>query len=206
MRGLRRGRNKPSPEDLQESTPEANQSAPGAGSVTLVETPPAPASESSQPPGPPSAAESGDVPPTTRPAAETPVSPPAPKVVAGGQTRLRDTISQVATAHAELDNVLPPSSDNRHPRPLRKDSGKVTISAPVASSIKEEPVAHDAGPNQVVETAGAPVEPVQVESETLSAPSLPVDEAVTVNEDQNESAEAKVSTVPLACETPFCIV
>ncbi len=192
MRGLRRGRNKPSPEDVQESTPEANQSAPGAGSVTLVETPPPPPSESSPPPGPPSAAESSEVPPTTRPAAETAVSPPAPKVAAGGQTRLRDTISQVATAHAELDNVLPPSSDNRHPRPLRKDSGKVSISAPVASSIKEESVAHDAGPNQVVETAGAPVEPVQVESGTLSAPSLPVDEAVTVNEDQNESVEAKV--------------
>jgi chromosome partitioning protein len=191
MRGLRRGRNKPSPEDVQESSPEAKQSAPGAGSVTLVETPPPPSPEGSEPPGPPPAAQSTEPPATARPAAETPVSPAPARVTSGGQTRLRDTISQVATAHAELDNVLPPSSDNRHPRPLRKDSGKVTISAPVASSINEEPVVHDARPSEMEETAGTPAEPVRVENGTLSAPSLPVDEAVTVNEDQNEQVEEK---------------
>jgi chromosome partitioning protein len=87
---------------------------------------------------------------------------------------MKETISQVATAHAELDNVLPKTSAKRVPPPLRSDKpGPVTISAPVAAEIegnpepprRPEPEAEQPEPEAEVAAA---VSPAAVEEEATS--------------------------------------
>jgi chromosome partitioning protein len=77
---------------------------------------------------------------------------------------MKETISQVATAHAELDNVLPKKPVRRVPPPLRADkSTSVTISAPVASEFepdpgpRRQPQPEAQQPAPKAETAAAPV-------------------------------------------------
>ncbi len=108
MRGRRRGRNKSSPPDVQNPSPEAVSAPLPTGTVTLVEASPTPEEEPVAPD------------PTLVARIETPTA--TPPGVQGGGTPLKDTISQVATAHAELDNVLPPYG-----------GGPVTIAAPTAA-------------------------------------------------------------------------
>jgi chromosome partitioning protein len=108
MRGRRRGRNKSSPPDVQNPSPEAVSAPLPTGTVTLVEASPTSEEEPVAP----------DPSSVTR--IETPTA--APYGAQGGGTPLKDTISQVATAHAELDNVLPPYG-----------GGPVTIAAPTAA-------------------------------------------------------------------------
>ena len=122
MRGLRRGRNKSAPEDVQDPGPEAQD----AGAVTLVETPP-----------PDSDTDASTEPSTSRRSVDDAeggrsTQPP----IRDGSTPLRKTFSDVATAHAELDNVLPPGPAEPNPRtPPPKPKG-VTIAAPTAASIE----------------------------------------------------------------------
>jgi len=93
VRGRRRGRNKSSPQDVQDPS----SAEPGErGAVTLIGPPP---SDSPDPGGP------GD--------AELPstAEPPSAPAVQSPTRRFRETISDVATAHAELDHVLPPTAE-----------------------------------------------------------------------------------------------
>ena len=118
MRGLRRGRNKSTFEDEQDSGGEEQSSPEAPAAVTLVETPPPIVHEAVTPP---------------LPASDTTVAPPR-TVTSAGSTPFRETISQVATAHAELDNVLPPNVEQTGEVALPR-SGAVTISAPVAGEM-----------------------------------------------------------------------
>ena len=141
MRGLRRGRNKPVFEDEQD--PGDASGAGGPVAVTLVET------------SPPAGAEPSDTPGA---GSQTPVAAPPPG--GSGSTPFWDTISQVATAHAELDNVLPPPPEpNRRTQTAR--SATVTISAPVAAEVEVEPGISDSPPPsaEVSETTPAPAPP-----------------------------------------------
>ena len=163
MRGLRRSRNKFSPDDGQNPEQEAQDPPAGTSAVTLIETPPPPVSEPTAAPRP-----------TVR-VSETPVAAPAsPPLPSGRSTPMKETISQVATAHAELDNVLPKTSAKRVPPPLRSDKpGPVTISAPVAAEIegnpepprRPEPEAEQPEPEAEVAAA---VSPAAVEEEATS--------------------------------------
>jgi chromosome partitioning protein len=108
MRGRRRGRNKSSPPDVQNPSPEAVSAPLPTGAVTLVEAAPALQEE--------------PVTPDPTPAARTETPIAVQHSAHSGGTPLKDTISQVATAHAELDNVLPPYG-----------GGPVTIAAPTAA-------------------------------------------------------------------------
>jgi chromosome partitioning protein len=169
MRGLRRSRNKFSPDDGQDPEQEAQEPPVGTGSVTLIETSPPPVSEPTEPSPP--------VPPTVR-VSETPVAPKSPPLPSGRTTPMKETISQVATAHAELDNVLPKTPVKRVPPPLRTDKPTpVTISAPVAGEI-------DAGPEP---TPARPPEPkaehAEPERDATAAP-------MTVEEEQAPVAVA----------------
>ncbi len=88
----------------------------------------APEPPASEPPGDEADLEP-PLPPTATPVTDWEVlaSTPPP-------TRLRETISDVATAHAELDNVLPPTvttSPDRGPEPGDRDNG-ADATAPVA--------------------------------------------------------------------------
>jgi chromosome partitioning protein len=92
VRGLRRGR-KAAPPDDQAGKETPRQDPNGTGAVRLV--PPAP---------PPQREEVIDPPP-----APAPVKPPAGGGRASHPSGFRETISDVAIAHAELDHVLPPT-------------------------------------------------------------------------------------------------
>jgi chromosome partitioning protein len=129
MRGRRRGRNRSSVQDEQDATPQTD-TAPGGGSVKLVET-----STSLEPEAPLRPEPPPDRPPEP---ATTPVATP-----------MKETSSDVATAHAELDNVLPPTGD----RPVTNGLGAAT---PVAPAVEPE------APALAVVASDAPVEPEPV--------------------------------------------
>jgi chromosome partitioning protein len=102
----------------------------GTGSVTLVETP-APAVTTTPPVAPSS---------VSAPTTEAPMAHPTTSTSSAAlppQRRIEETISDVATAHAELDNVLPP-----------------TAAPPTASPAEEQPEAP--GPERVSDTPVAP--------------------------------------------------
>jgi chromosome partitioning protein len=117
VRGRRRGRNKSSPQDVQDPSSISGSDPSDTGAVTLI--------------GPPSSASpdqgnsAGSPPPELAP--ETPL-PPA---VQSPARRFRETIFDVATAHAELDNVLPPTG--RHPATMARERAEAP--APVASVV-----------------------------------------------------------------------
>jgi chromosome partitioning protein len=102
---------RPSPPDTPDPANDPRSGPERTGSVTLIETPPSPA--------PPSAPEATSPPPAADPSAAS----PEPSTAGGGfdglpaQKRIKETISDVATAHAELDNVLPPNGGSPAPGP-----------------------------------------------------------------------------------------
>ena len=141
MRGLRRGRNKPSTQGDGDPDQESPGEPESTGSVTLVGT--SPLAESAPDPSVP---EPASIPEAVAPNFST-QSPP---------TRFKETISQVETAHAELDNVLPPSVDT----PLDTDSSTGPDGAPPAPPEKNSaPPAAEKAPvtERVSDTPVAPV-------------------------------------------------
>jgi chromosome partitioning protein len=146
MRGRRRGRNRPSLQDEQDPAPETDP-APGAGSVKLVESSTRLEPDTDLRPDPPP-----DPPPDLRP--DPPPDPPQGPVAGQAATRMKETSSDVATAHAELDSVLPPPGDG----PVTNSLGAATPVAPVVEAEEPAPpvVATDAPgePEPVVEVAG----------------------------------------------------
>jgi chromosome partitioning protein len=136
MRGRRRGRNRSSVQDEPNATPQTD-TAPGAGSVKLVEPstslePEAPLRPDPPPDRPDRAPE---------PAATPPITPMNPPV-----TPMTETSSDVATAHAELDSVLPPTGD-------RSVTNGLGAAAPAAPTVKAE------APAPAVVASDSPVEP-----------------------------------------------
>jgi chromosome partitioning protein len=141
MRGRRRGRNRSSVQDEQDATPQTDN-APGGGSVKLVETSTSLEPEAPDPPLRPD-------PPPDRPPESTTTSAATP---------LKETSSDVATAHAELDSVLPPAGDSA----ISNGLGAATPVAPAADSaapapaVEVAPAADSAAPAPAVEVAPAP--------------------------------------------------
>jgi chromosome partitioning protein len=158
MRGRRRGRNRSSPQD---SPVDSGTDTGGDGAVTLIE------------PTPPAPTESRD--------AATPVSsmavdqaPSAPPTVP-----LRSTMSDVAFAHAELDDVLPPT-----------DAGGSGAEHPAADELPDPP--------PVVETARvvSPEETVPEEVPEHTAATPVVVDATS----STELIGAEVTSAPAALE------
>jgi chromosome partitioning protein len=154
VRGRRRGRNRSSPQDLEDPSATARADPSDNGAVTLIHTPPP---FESDPEGP---AES-DAPPATE-------APPPPSADPVQARRFRETISEVATAHAELDNVLPPAAEG--PRADRSGPDPVASAVDHADSVTETidrpaPVATgEAVAEPVVETADKTAPEVQIEA------------------------------------------
>ena len=139
MRGRRRGRNKSLHPDTQGSGSEAVPAPLPTGSVTLVDT---------------------SVPVEIDPiASDDSTGPVSPEVIDrepamglrstshSGGTPLKETISQVATAHAQLDNVLPPHAagtvNTPGPAGGRSGPGKMEHSSPAnRHSAPREPITH----------------------------------------------------------------
>ncbi len=174
MRGRRRGRNRTSPQEPQESTVELGSAPVGTGAVTLVDTPPpAPSATTlSAPPAP-----SGPA-----PEAPTPQSPSTADAAAAAQPpqrRMEDTISDVATAHAELDNVLPP-----------------TAAAPAAPS-PVEPV-QVAGPDRVSDTPVAPLASTVTAKSEASDPGPDIEEPVDGSEATGVISDDSAIDIPTA--------
>jgi chromosome partitioning protein len=102
---------------------------------------------------------------------------------------MKETISQVATAHAELDNVLPKKPVKRVPPPLRTDKpGPVTISAPVAAEIDADPEP----PSHPEPKAGHPEPKV----DAAAAPIAAEEESTPVAVDEEPQAGAALSQAP----------
>src|SRR6202790_3110359 len=104
MRGRRRGRTRPSSQETPDPATDVGSGPVSTGSVTLIETPPSstpPPSDATPPP--PGAAPTAPSPEPSTTGAGGFDGLPAPK-------RIKETISDVATAHAELDHVLPPNA------------------------------------------------------------------------------------------------
>jgi len=174
MRGLRRVRNKSTSEDEQDLGDQNPDAAQVSGAVTLVETPPLADDEP---------AESAE--PT---AGSTPTTPAPAAAAASGSTPFRETISQVATAHAELDNVLPPPGERVAPA-ASGSASSVTISAPIAGALQEEPHSNGASPTEFdVDDSDTPDRPLPGSTE------LPVVEA--------DSAEPEPETAVAVADTP----
>jgi len=169
VRGRRRGRNKPSPQDIQDSSPISRADPSDNGAVTLIHPPPSLESDPEDPAG-------ADAPPAT----EDPLPPSADPAQA---RRFRETVSEVATAHAELDNVLPPvataatGADRSGPDPVAPAVEK-------GDSVRET-VGHPAP----VATGPAVVEP-EIESADEAGPAVEIDAAEQAVEPQAASANA----------------
>jgi chromosome partitioning protein len=151
VRGRRRGRNRSLPQDVQDP------SASGAdsnehGAVTLIGTAPVPGPEQGDSAAAPSE-------PTSVPAGQSPAR------------RFRETISDVATAHAELDNVLPPTvhqprethrAHAEDPSPVAPvvehvDSVAETVEAPAGGVAPVDPM--PAAPQPSIKPATEPDQP-----------------------------------------------
>jgi chromosome partitioning protein len=148
MRGRRRGRNKSLPQDVQDpSLGAGSDSNDHHGAVTLLGPPPPVEVEEGVSPGSE---------PESAPAA------PPPPVNQSPARRFRETISEVATAHAELDNVLPPTGD-RSPtgEMLRPETESSSPVVPVAVRV-----------DSVTETLEAAVPVDTPPAEPLSAPAV----------------------------------
>ncbi len=133
MRGRRRGRNRSSSPESEQAS-ETGSSPVGTGSVTLIQSP-SPSTESPEAPPPPSG--------------QQPASPTPP----GGapqQRNIEETISDVVTAQAELDNVLTPS-----PPVSQRPSYEPAEPPSEIERVSDTPVAPEAIP---VTTHAAPQE------------------------------------------------
>jgi len=164
VRGRRRGRNKSSPQDVQDPSPTSRADPSDNGAVTLIHTPPPLEAD-------PVGAADPDVLPTTG-VPPTPADPvPA--------SRFRETISEMATAHAELDNVLPPASAAQRPDRSATD--------PVAPVIERaDSVTETIERPAPVATGKAVAEPV-VESADLVTPAAESEADGEVGEPQAAS-------------------
>ena len=166
MRGRRRGRKGSSPQDAQDPGSQPPVETTGTGAVTLVETPPPSAPAPTPPPPPP------PPPPAAAPVpADRGVAP-----VVQPQRRMRETISDVATAHAELDNVLPPPPKTSTVRSDAPVSGSVVTGekSEARQRVSDTPVAPAPRP---AEPAPRNEEPITPPADTASAgprPSAPI--------------------------------
>jgi len=188
MRGRRRGRNRTSPQDPPESGTEPGSAQVGTGSVTLIETPP-----------PAESANPASTPPTTSvPASGTPVTPssPAAGTVSAAQPpqrRIEETISDVATAHAELDNVLPPAAATQlaqapgEPTPV---SGPERVGDTPVAPLSSTTAAQEPEPEPEVEM----VEPV--ESSDAAVPASPASVIEQVSRPPDPSSPEVVELPP----------
>jgi chromosome partitioning protein len=193
MRGRRRGRNRSSPQDPPESTTASGPAPVGTGAVTLIQNPPPVA-----PPGPSSASA-----PVTTSAEDTAVSQPSSNSETAPTRRIEETISDVATAHAELDNVLPPSAASpgapaldvkRTAGPERVGDTPVDPSTPpvvghkapvdVTEPVRTPPPAADGSSDAVTE---APVDPEP--RQRPPAEPGPADPPVAVQADEPPEAD-----------------
>jgi chromosome partitioning protein len=165
MRGRRRGRNKPSPPDVQNPSPEAVSAPLPTGAVTLVEASPA--------------REEEPVTSGPTPVARTEAPTAAQHAAQSGGSPLKDTISQVATAHAELDNVLPPYG-----------GGPVTIAAPTAAE----------GASAVSEQISSVDVPEMPQAEPLPPPASGAVVEVPEHDEPAVSPEPPVSPEPAPAE------
>jgi chromosome partitioning protein len=180
MRGLRRGRNKTETEDGRDPDLESQNPPVRTGAVSLVESPLVDPTEPSTEPST-----------EPRPLAHKVISATKPagndSAVVGNPSRLRETISQVATAHAELDNVLPPDSTDA-PAPSPRRAATVTISAPVASA------AFDGRSGSGPDPAAEPTEDVVNPPDHLASPAVEVEvsgeEAGTISAPEAEEQDA----------------
>ncbi len=166
MRGRRRGRNRPSPQDLSEPGGESGPAPGVTGSVTLIENPPQADSAGPTHTDTPTA---GD-PPLGEPSAPS----EAPSGSVAAQKKIGETISYVATAHAELDNVLPPT-DQPSSTPPPPDSevaagpervGDTPVAAPVIQEERSDALQHDgsASPGPAVAEGRVEAEAVVIET------------------------------------------
>jgi len=169
MRGRRRGRMRPSSQDTPDPASDIASGPVNTGSVTLIETPP-----SSTPPPPTDANPPSGAEPTESSSESTPGSGGFDGLPA--QKRIKETISDVATAHAELDHVLPPSSATRATSPAAPGS------APARRPVEPERLADTPVDPGVAAVASAPL-PVEPAPAQVDVPERPkAGAAVSVTE------------------------
>ena len=159
MRGRRRGRNRSSPQDFPA---DSGTETAGDGAVTVIE------------PAPPPPAEAGDSVTPVPSLAIDPVSSTPPTVP------LRATMSEVAIAHAELDDVLPPAE--------AEDSG---AGRPAVGNVPSPPL--------LVETARV-VSPEETLPEEAPGGTPPTPTAVADAFASTESVGAQVAPEPSVLE------
>ncbi len=180
MRGRRRGRNRSLPQEAKDS---GNEADPGTtGAVTLIE------------PGRSSSAGQG------RSGSEGSGAPSAPTT----QRPMKETISEVVTAQAELDHVLPPpgesSSRAHHPTSVTPPTAARVIdpSATPSVVVKEEaPAASGVSGSLVIE---APEEPQAVAEPLAHTPKAglagkaPIDEPPVAEEGEASDHETQAAS------------
>jgi chromosome partitioning protein len=173
MRGRRRGRNRPSSQDPLDQGSDTGSTSVGTGSVTLIHTPP-----------PPPASESDDDAPSG--AASSPSSSPTTPVAPSPQRNIEETISDVVTAQAELDNLLTPSTtavksvvieeetivepERFSDTPVAPDAPPVRTPPP-AIEVNRPSEDHEHQPEVVVE---APIAPEKAVTEVVPSPPEPL--------------------------------
>ena len=181
---------RPSPQDTPDPATDVGSGPVSTGSVTLIETPTSPA-----PPSPPAA-----TPPPS--GADSPASTGEPSTTGEGfdglpaQKRIKETISEVATAHAELDHVLPPTAGSPSPAAPRNDPHGRTAEP---ERLADTPVDPGAAP---VAAARPPAEAVSVHPEAQAGPA-PGRPAGSVTEAlPTEVRPARGRSEPLSTEPP----
>ena len=163
MRGRRRGRNRPSSQDPSDQGSDTGSTSVGTGSVTLIHTPPSlPVSESDD-----DVSSGSDPSPST--SGTTPATP-------SPQRNIEETISDVVTAQAELDNLLTPSTTAVKPVVVEEE----TFVEP--ERFSDTPVAPDAPPvrtsTPTVEV-NRPLEDPEPRSEVVVETPIAPEESVT---------------------------
>jgi chromosome partitioning protein len=184
--GRRRGRNRSSPQESPEFTADASGEPEGAE-----------ANGENAPP--PSSSVQGD---SERIEPVRPVNPPA--APAQPPTRFRQTISDIATAHAELDNVLPPVGSASPSPSIANAATDSEVVAPLfdqdesPSAAEGSSVTPAAAPDVAAPPSPppAPPPPPPVEVETPPEPvvttALPHDEDSVTPETETVKAEPLV--------------
>jgi chromosome partitioning protein len=122
MLGRRRGRNRSTPQDSPDSDTASAENLSDPSAVDLVNTPPPSEIEL----GDPMASDLSSL------SSETPASMTQP-------TRFKETISDVAIAHAELDNVLPPTRVAAWPAAETMEDSQIPSPPPPRVFDQEEP-------------------------------------------------------------------
>ena len=185
MRGRRRGRNRPSSQDPLDPGAEPGAATAGTGSVTLIENPPA-----------------GDTPPAADPSTGQPsTSPEASSGSASAQQnqKIGQTISDVATAHAELDHVLPPTTAPSSTPPSPESRGAAepeqVTETPITGESEDAPDPEEQGVRRPTEPSIAPA-PADAAAVVIETPP-PQKAAVT-----EDVGETEISTTPPLPEDP----